>query len=192
MCKMIISPGVFLIYLKFWFFGQLGVKRAKNSPRWQKKFCFLHFISQEPDIIWLSFMVHNIFNSIRKNICACMFSVHNTINLSCHEQVPDKLIVLSPRGFFIFSKSWASGFARGKGAKNGTKWQKIISHFVYQELHLIRLSFLVHMCKMMLSTAIFFRFFKILIFRVFQISSTKAKRIFWSVPHVLHMSVIFN
>ena len=122
---MIISPGVFFIYLKFWFFGQLGVKRAKNSPRWQKKFCFLHFISQEPDIIWLSFMVHNIFNSIRKNICACMFSVHNTINLSCHEQVPDKLIVLSPRGFFIFSKSWASGLLGVKGQRMAQNDKKL-------------------------------------------------------------------
>ena len=29
----------------------------------------------------------NICMSIRKNIFACLFSVHNTISLSCHEQV---------------------------------------------------------------------------------------------------------
>ena len=112
LCKMIISPGNFFIFSKFWFFGLLGGKRAKNGPKWQKilsialhiwgtihhmtviyvckmiissgvfsiflkilifwvhrgvkgqkmvqndkKFCLLHSISQEPYIIWLSFMV---------------------------------------------------------------------------------------------------------------------------------------
>ena len=28
----------------------------------------------------------NIFFTIRKNIFACLFSIHNTISLSCHEQ----------------------------------------------------------------------------------------------------------
>ena len=35
-CKMIISPGGFFIFSKFWFFGLLGDKRAKNCPKWQK------------------------------------------------------------------------------------------------------------------------------------------------------------
>ena len=32
---MIISPGIFFIFSKFWFFGLLGVKKAKNSLKWQ-------------------------------------------------------------------------------------------------------------------------------------------------------------
>ena len=40
MCKMIISLGVFFIFSKFWFFGLLGGKMAKNGPKWQKNsFC---------------------------------------------------------------------------------------------------------------------------------------------------------
>ena len=72
--------------------------------------------------------------------------------------------------------------------------KKILSHSVSQELNLIWLWLLVHMCKMMISPAFFFfffRFFKILIFQVFQSSSINAKSNFWSVPHLLHMFVIF-
>ena len=36
MCKMIISPGVFSFFSKFWFFRLLGSKRPKNGPKWQK------------------------------------------------------------------------------------------------------------------------------------------------------------
>ena len=36
LCKMIISPGGFSIFTKFWFFGLLRGKKAKNSPKWQK------------------------------------------------------------------------------------------------------------------------------------------------------------
>ena len=36
MWKMIISPGCFFIFSKFWFSGLLEGKRAKNSPKWQK------------------------------------------------------------------------------------------------------------------------------------------------------------
>ena len=36
MFKMIIPPGVFFIFSKFWFSGLLGGKRAKNGPKWQK------------------------------------------------------------------------------------------------------------------------------------------------------------
>ena len=76
LCKMMISPDVFLIFLKFSFFGLLGgwkgekmskmknnsyichVPYDKNDPRWQKKISLLQLISQEPYIIWLSFMMH--------------------------------------------------------------------------------------------------------------------------------------
>ena len=52
MCKMIISPSINFHFSKFWFSGLLGIgevggKRAKNSPKWQK-FCLSHSISQEP------------------------------------------------------------------------------------------------------------------------------------------------
>ena len=78
-----------------------------------------------------------------------------------------------------------------KKAKSDPKWQKILSHFVSQELHLIWLWFLVHICKMMVSSSNFFYFFKSLIFRVFQSSSINAKRKLWGVPHLPHMFVMF-
>ena len=67
LCKMIISPGVFFIFPKFRFSGLLGDTRAKNSAKWQKCL-FIHSISQEPYMIWLSFMVH-----ICKMICFFQF-----------------------------------------------------------------------------------------------------------------------
>ena len=69
-------------------------------------------------------------------------------------------------------------------------WGKC-SHCISQELYVIWLWFLVHMCKMMISPAIFFHFFKILIFQVFQSSSINAKRKFWGVPHFPLMGSIF-
>ena len=62
-----------------------------------KKFCLLHSISQEPYIIWLSFMVH---------MCK---------------------MIISPDCFFIFSKFWFFWLLEGNSAKNGPKWQKILS-----------------------------------------------------------------
>ena len=58
MCKMIISPVVFFIFSKFWFFGLLGGSKGKKSLKITKKLCSLHFISQEPYIIWSWFMMH--------------------------------------------------------------------------------------------------------------------------------------
>ena len=71
---------------------------------------------------------------------------------------------------FQFSKFWFSALL-GLG---GT---------VPQELDLIWLWFLVHTCKMMMSSAIFFHFSKILIFLVFQTSSVNGKGKFCRVPN---------
>ena len=73
-CKMIISPSIFLIFSKFWFFVLLG--RSKGKKLWQKKnkLCSSCLLSQEPYIVWSSFMVH---------ICK---------------------IIISPGAFYTFSK----------------------------------------------------------------------------------------
>ena len=56
-CKLIISSSVFSIFLKtliFWVHrGVKGQKMVQND----KKLCLSHTMSQEPYIIWLSFMV---------------------------------------------------------------------------------------------------------------------------------------
>ena len=57
--KMMTSPDIFFIFLKFWFsslLGGEGVKKAKHDPKWQK--ILSNFVSQEPYLIWLWFLVH--------------------------------------------------------------------------------------------------------------------------------------
>ena len=41
-----------------------------------------------------------IKKGIRKNVFACLFSIHNTISLSCHEQVCLYYILLCSKLFF--------------------------------------------------------------------------------------------
>ena len=55
-----ISTGFVFIFSKLWFFGSLGggIKRQKITTQNDKKFCLSRSVSQEPYIIWLSFMVH--------------------------------------------------------------------------------------------------------------------------------------
>ena len=48
--RLMISPGVFFIFLKFWFSGLLGgVKVQKTDQKWQT---IVHSISQEAYMIW--------------------------------------------------------------------------------------------------------------------------------------------
>ena len=95
--------------------------------------------------------------------------------------------------FLIFSKFWFSGFLGGRGCKAQQMVQnkKKLSQSISQELYLRLLWFLVNMCKMMISPAMFFHFFKILTFRVFQSSSINTKRKSWDMLHPLHICVIF-
>ena len=58
MCKMIISPWAFSIFSKFWFGRLLGCVKGQKIAQKDKTFCLLCSISQEPYIIWLSFVVH--------------------------------------------------------------------------------------------------------------------------------------
>ena len=101
-CKMVISPGVFFFFSKFWFFRLFGGLKGQKTVQNDKNLCLSHSISQEPCIIWLSFMVH---------MCKG---------------------IIYPGGFFIFFKIlifqvvWAY-----KSAKNGPKWQKILSAMLH-------------------------------------------------------------
>ena len=164
---------------------------SKNSPKWQK-LCLLHFISLEPYIIWSSLVVHK---------CKMIIS-------------PGFFF------FFSFSKFWVFRLSGWSNCKKwpimtylskhisfyrilcctSLKWWHLqmlfslfqnLSHSVSQELYLIWLWFLVHMCKIMIYPTILFQFFKILIFRFFQSSSINAKRKFWGVSNLLQTCVIF-
>ena len=93
-----------------------------------KKLCLLRSISQEPYIIWLSFMVQ---------MCK---------------------VIISPGVFFNF-KILIFRVVGAERAKNGPKLQKILPVSLRsQESYIILLSFLVHMCQMMISPASFFIF----------------------------------
>ena len=70
--------------------------------------------------------------------------------------------------FSCFSKFWFSwllvGLKGQKMAQNYKKFCRLL--FISQEPYIIWLSFMIHLCKMMISSGVFSHFFKILIFRV--------------------------
>ena len=135
--KMIISPGIFFILSKCWFFGILGRGEAKGQKMAQndKKLCPLHSISQEPYIICLSIMVR---------MCKMIIS----------------LSVSS-------SKFWFTGFSGGLKCKKGQKWQKRLSVAPYiSGTYIIWSLFMVHICKMINISKCFFHFLIIMIFGI--------------------------
>ena len=182
LCKMI-SPGFFFIFDIFIFQAVKGVKGQKIAQD-DKKLCLLHFMSQEPYILWSWFMVHMhkmmiypgffyIFSKFwflrsilgqnsKKWPEMTIMSVTFHIWESIHRIIVFFLLhkfkmMTSPDVCFIFSKFWFPGLlgVGGNRVGNGPKWQKILSHSVSQELYLIWLCFLVHMCKMMISSEFF-------------------------------------
>ena len=58
MCKMIISPCVFLNFFKISIFQVVRGLKGQSMAQNDKKVCPSHSISQKPYIIWSSFMVH--------------------------------------------------------------------------------------------------------------------------------------
>ena len=137
MCKRIIYVQVFFffyIFSKFWFLGSIVEHKSKKWAEMTKGY-----------------------------VCA------STPYLSKHTSY-DRVFLLhkfkimtSPDLCFIFLKFWFCGLLRRervKKAKNGPKWQKILSHFISQELYRIWLWFLVNMCKIMTSPANLFIFLK--------------------------------
>ena len=130
-CKMIVSMGIFLIFSKFWFSRLLGGKRAKNSPKWQKILSVTPSTSQEPYIIWLSFMLH---------LCK---------------------MIISPGNFFIFFKILIFWVVREVKAQkmvlNGKKFYLLYS--ISEESYVIMT--VIYVCKMIISSCVFSIFFEI-------------------------------
>ena len=143
-----ISRHVFSFFKNFDFWVVRRVKGQKMAQN-NKKLYLSHSISHEAYIIWLWFMVQK---------CKMM---------------------TSPDAFFIFSNIlFYLVVSRVKGQKMTRKDKKILSHSVSQELYLIWLWFLVHVCKMMMPSTIFFILFKFLVFWVFRgvgVGGKKAK-----------------
>ena len=122
----------FSIFQSLDFLGCQGIK-VQKWPKMTKN-SLLHLIFQEPYIIWSSFMVHMY---VQKD------------NISRH--------------FIHFFKNLIFGIISGvKGQKMAQNDKKFcLSHSVSQELYIIWLWFLVHMCKMTIPPAIFSFFQKI-------------------------------
>ena len=179
-----------LIFPKFWFFRLLGRSKGK---KWRSRLS-----SHETYIIWSSFMVHMCKRIISPGFLhffqILIFWVSSKVKEQKWSKMTKKCVCHTPYlrkhtsydcGFWYTCFKWwylqmfSSLFqnfdfqvVRGcKKAKNGPSFQKIVSvsvSSVSQELHLKWLCFLVHMCKMMISPAIFFSFFRNFDFLVFR------------------------
>ena len=66
-----------------------------------------------------------------------------------------------PRRVFIFSKFWFFGLLGRSKGKNGPKWQKLWPlHFMSQESYIIWSWYMIHMCKRIISSGVFYIFSK--------------------------------
>ena len=124
---MTISAGVFLFFSKCSFsvlFRRRGGRiNDKKIVQNDKNVCLSRSLSQEPYVIWSSFMVHMCKMKIFRGKFFHFFKI------------------------FIF---WVVERVKGqKKAQNGKKFCP--SHSIYQELNIIWLWFLVNMCKLMIS-----------------------------------------
>ena len=120
----------------------MGVKVQKTVQN-NKKVCLLHSVSQEPYIIWVSFMVH---------IC--------------------KMIIYSDT-FHIFSKFWFCGSIGQTTVQNDIKL--CLSRSISQEPYIIRLSFMVQMCKIIISPDDSFNFENLIFWVVRGLKGKKKK-----------------
>ena len=131
-CKMIISLGTYFQFFKILIFQVVRGAKGQKMVQNNKKVSLSHFISLELYIIWLSFMLH---------MCKMIIS-------SC--------------GFFFFLNFNFWGCVRGvKGQKAVQNDKKFcLLHSISQETYIIWLSFMVHICKMIICSGVFFVFSK--------------------------------
>ena len=134
------SPRVIFSFTKIWIFqvvsGGKGQKVAQND----KKKCLLQFMSREPYIIWFSFVVHN-----------CKMIISPVIFF-----------------FFIFFKILIFQVVRRvKGQKMAQNDKKLcLSCLIFQKPDIIWSSFMVHMCKRIISAGFLYIFLQMLIFGI--------------------------
>ena len=130
LCKMILSPEVFFIFFNIMIFSVVRRVKVQKMNQNDKKFYPSCSISQEPCIIWMSFMVH---------LCK---------------------MIISRGVFLIFFKimiCWVIRWVKGqKMNQNDKKFYPSCS--ISQEPYIIWLSFMVHVCKMIISPCAFFIF----------------------------------
>ena len=102
LCRMIISPGVFFLFSKILIFWVVREAKGQKMVQNDKKLCLLRSISQEPYLMWLSFMVH---------MCK---------------------MIIPPGVFFIFSKFWFFGLSwKEKGKKQSRITKNSVRHTLH-------------------------------------------------------------
>ena len=114
-------PVFFFHFLIFSFFGTVrrgGGSKGKKYPKMTKKICLFYLISQEPYVIWFSFMVH---------LCKMMISL---------------------RVFFHFFKIFILWVVKGGGGVKGQKLiqneKKSVCHAPYLRNHHMTLIYGAH------------------------------------------------
>ena len=126
----------FSFFQNFDFFGCQGCKRWKKGPKWQKK---------------LSVALH------------ILGTIHHMVFIYETHLYSDNIF----RVFFHFIKIsilWVLRGVKGQEVVQNDK-DSIMSHFISQEPFIIWFSFILQMCKMVISPGVFFNF-KSLIFWV--------------------------
>ena len=126
---MMISPGVFSFFPNFNFLGCLWGKRAKNGPKWQNILSVALHIAE---------IIHHIV------VIYGAFVWNDDI---------------TKRFFHLFKVLifWVVRWIKGqKMVQNEKKF--CLSRSISQEPYIIWFSFMMHMCKMIISMSIFFIF----------------------------------
>ena len=122
----------FFQFFKILIFRVVREVKVQKTVQNDKKFCPSRFISEEPYIIWLSFMVH-----------LCKMTISPCVSFH----------------FFKILIFWVvKGVKEQKMAENDKQFCLLYS--ISHEPYIIWLSFLVHICKMIISSGVFFIFSK--------------------------------
>ena len=129
MCKMIISPGVFFIFLKFWLSGLLGGgQKGKKQPKMTKDsiFCTLHLRNHASFVVFSKFGLFVLLGGSKgkkwpkmtKTLFFALYifiTLYHMIFIYIHHMIMFFLLhkcemIISPEVFFIFWKLWFFDF----------------------------------------------------------------------------------
>ena len=169
----------FFHFFKLLILGVVREVKGQKMVQNDKKFCLSHSISQEPYIIWLSFVVHIckmmispvvFFHYFKYRIFQIVSGVKEQKIVQngkkfcpsqSSSQEPDMCkMIMSPQVFFIFLKILILQIVSGVKEQKMTQNDKTLCspHSISQEPCIIWLSFMVHICKIIISLCVLFLF----------------------------------
>ena len=154
-----ISPAVFFIFFKYWFFGLLWQKKGKKLPKMKNNnyIRYVPYLRNSVYSIWSWFLVYLckmmmfsyffkilIFLVVRgvkgqKIVQNDKNSVSHASYLRNHKYAHHFVVwkckmMISAGVLFIFLKLWFFRLLGGSKSKNGPKWQKTpLSCLIFQE-----------------------------------------------------------